>query len=215
MAAQDPTTSSINRPRSNHPLSLVSSGINEPVRAEVVLSRFVVISGCSGGGKSTLLDELARRGHRTVPEPGRRIVREELAGGGTALPWADARAFVDRLVALARSDYEAAAGNAGWTFFDRGLFDAVSGLGQLEGRDFPGELMVAYPYHHRVFLTPPWPEVYVTDGERKHSFLQACIEYQRLSREYPAMGYDVELLPKVGVAARADFVERFLADHPR
>jgi predicted ATPase len=38
------------------------------------LDRFVVISGCSGGGKSTLLAELARRGYRTVEEPGRRIV---------------------------------------------------------------------------------------------------------------------------------------------
>ena len=62
---------------------------------------FVIISGCSSGGKSTLLDELARRGHATVPEPGRRVVREEQASGGTALPWADTRAFVDRIVALA------------------------------------------------------------------------------------------------------------------
>ena len=35
--------------------------------------RFVVISGCSGGGKSTLLSELGRRGYGTVEEPGRRI----------------------------------------------------------------------------------------------------------------------------------------------
>ena len=34
-----------------------------------------VISGCSGGGKSTLLMELARRGHAVVDEPGRRIVQ--------------------------------------------------------------------------------------------------------------------------------------------
>jgi predicted ATPase len=30
---------------------------------------FVVISGCSGGGKSTLLSELQRRGHAVVEEP--------------------------------------------------------------------------------------------------------------------------------------------------
>ena len=66
---------------------------------------FVIISGCSSGGKSTLLDELARRGHATVPEPGRRVVREEQASGGTALPWADTRAFVDRIVALAKAGY--------------------------------------------------------------------------------------------------------------
>ncbi len=49
--------------------------------------KLVVISGCSGGGKSTLLAELARRGHAVVEEPGRRIVAQELARGGPALPW--------------------------------------------------------------------------------------------------------------------------------
>jgi len=34
-----------------------------------VSDRFVVLSGCSGGGKSTLLAELARRGHSVVEEP--------------------------------------------------------------------------------------------------------------------------------------------------
>ena len=50
------------------------------------MDRFVVISGCSGGGKSTLLAELGRRGHSTVEEPGRRIVAQELQQGGRALP---------------------------------------------------------------------------------------------------------------------------------
>jgi predicted ATPase len=33
------------------------------------MNRFVVISGCSGGGKFTLLAELGRRGYATVEEP--------------------------------------------------------------------------------------------------------------------------------------------------
>ena len=41
------------------------------------MNRFIILSGCSGGGKSTLLAELARRGFATVEEPGRRIVIEE------------------------------------------------------------------------------------------------------------------------------------------
>jgi predicted ATPase len=49
------------------------------------VDRFVVISGCSGGGKSTLIAEFGRRGYAIVEEPGRRIVKEELANGGSAL----------------------------------------------------------------------------------------------------------------------------------
>ena len=39
-------------------------------------SRFVLISRCSGGGKSTLLAELRARGYPVVEEPGRRIIAE-------------------------------------------------------------------------------------------------------------------------------------------
>jgi predicted ATPase len=57
------------------------------------MENFVTISGCSSGGKSTLLAELRRRGFATMDEPGRRVVAEELKRGGRALPWADAVAF--------------------------------------------------------------------------------------------------------------------------
>ena len=60
------------------------------------VDRFVVISGCSSGGKSTLIAELGKRGHAAVEEPGRRIVKEELASGGSALPWVDRIAFALR-----------------------------------------------------------------------------------------------------------------------
>jgi len=50
------------------------------------MSDFFVISGCSGGGKSSLLAELARRDFATIEEPGRRVVREELASDGEAVP---------------------------------------------------------------------------------------------------------------------------------
>jgi predicted ATPase len=175
--------------------------------------RLVVISGCSGGGKSTLIAELSRRGHAVVEEPGRRIVREELATGGTALPWVDPRAFIDRAIVVAEADYRAAAANPGWTFFDRGLVDAVSGLGVLDRTAIPRERLAGYPYCQRVFLTPPWPELYATDAERRHNFAEAEAEYERLCRDFPALGYEVVLVPKAAVAERADFVLRMLGLH--
>jgi len=55
-------------------------------------------------------------------------------------------------------------------------------------------------------LTPPWREIYVTDPERQHGFDDAVAEYERLERAYPALGYEVVVLPKTGVSARVDFV---------
>ena len=73
------------------------------------MDRFVVISGCSSGGKSTLLAELSRRGYAVVKEPGRRVVKDELAGDGLALPWVDATAFLRRAVAMFSVDSQSAA----------------------------------------------------------------------------------------------------------
>src|SRR6516165_9526396 len=175
-------------------------------------SRFVVISGCSSGGKSTLLAELGRRGHATVEEPGRRIVRQELAGEGSALPWVDGAAFTWRAIELAIADRRAAADRtAGWVFFDRGLVDAAAALEHHTGEPALDTLGQAHRYHRRVFLAPPWPEIYVTDPERRHGFDQAIAEYHRLLVVYPSLGYEVIVLPKVGVADRADFILHTLA----
>jgi predicted ATPase len=174
-------------------------------------NRFVVISGCSGGGKSTLLLELGRRGYATVEEPGRRIVKEEMIGGGLALPWVDEAAFARRAIALSLADRAAANRIAAWVFFDRGLIDAASALQHLTGEPILEALGQAHRYHPRVFLTPPWPEIYVTDPERRHGLSAATAEYQRLLDVYPSLGYAVTILPKVGVRERADLVLHSLA----
>ena len=169
------------------------------------MNRFVVISGCSGGGKSTLLAELRRRGHAVVEEPGRRIVREERAGDGAALPWIDPAAFARRAVAMALEDRANAPAN-GWVFFDRGLIDAAAALEHATGEAALERLGRAHRYHRWVFLTPPWPEIYVNDPERPHGFEAAVAEYERLVAGYTALDYALVILPKAAVSARADFV---------
>ncbi|MBY5395492.1 AAA family ATPase [Rhizobium leguminosarum] len=170
------------------------------------MNRLVLISGFSGGGKSTLIAEFAARGHATVEEPGRRIVKQELEGDGAALPWVDMAAFARRAIEMAMADHKAAREQSGWTFFDRGLIDPAAAHQHLTGEPILEKLGVAHRYHQRVFLTPPWPEIYTTDPERRHGFDEAVAEYDRLAAIYPMLGYDVVMLPKIAVADRADFI---------
>jgi predicted ATPase len=175
------------------------------------VDRLVVISGCSGGGKSTLLAELSRRGYATLDEPGRRIVQQELAGDGAALPWVDGAAFARRAIEVALADREAARALSGWVFVDRGLVDAAAALQHLTGEPVLEGLGHRHRYHRRVFFTPPWPEIYATDAERRHDLDSAIEEYRRLADAYPSLGYEVITVPKVGVPQRADFVLDVLA----
>lgn len=174
-------------------------------------SRHIVVSGCSGGGKSTLLGELERRGFPVVPEPGRRIVEEERRGTGAALPWVDLAAFARRALCVAAADRVRAAGLAGWVFFDRGLVDAAVALEHATGEPTPAVLRRFDRYHSTVFLTPPWPEIYRTDAERPHAFAEALAEYERLLGAYPALGYRTVALPQATVGERADFLLRHLS----
>jgi predicted ATPase len=173
---------------------------------------FVVISGCSSGGKSTLLAELGRRGYITVEEPGRRIVKEEMLGNGLALPWVNGTAFARRAITLALADRAKAIRHGGWVFFDRGLIDAAAALQHLTGEPVLTIVGQEHRYHRRVFLAPPWPEIYVTDLERRHNLDAAIAEYCRLLDVYPSLGYEVAILPKVSVPERADFVLNTLAE---
>jgi predicted ATPase len=173
--------------------------------------RFVVTSGCSGGGKSALLSELSQRGHAVVEEPGRRIVQDELHRGGSALPWLKPIDFARRALATAITDYgrqAASIGQGGLVFFDRGIVDAAAAIAYLTGER--ALATIEQRYHRRVFLTPPWPELYSTDDERRHGFDAAFGEYVRLLEVYPSLGYEVYILPKVRISERADYLLKIL-----
>ncbi|AJY45307.1 AAA family ATPase [Martelella endophytica] len=170
------------------------------------MRNFVILSGCSGGGKSTLLAELGRRGHLIVEEPGRRIVAEALAGDGATLPWVDMAAFARRAIEMALADRKAMCAQTGLVFFDRGLLDAIAGLAHATGNaTLPREALTCR-FNRQVFMTPPWPAIYRNDPERRHGLEDGIAEYERLMAFYPRLGYSPVVLPKTDVAARADFV---------
>ena len=180
--------------------------------------RLVVISGCSAGGKSTLIQALAERGCAVAREPGRAIVEAEQARGGDALPWRNPLAFLERCIDTALSDHRHALERGGVTFFDRSLIDAASALITLKPERRPDlrDLVEAHPYHQLVFMAPPWPALWERDSSRddarRHTFADAKNEYDRLLHAYPAHGYRLALLPQVGVAERVQFVFDQLAD---
>lgn len=169
----------------------------------------VMLSGCSGGGKSTLLFELAERGHAVVAEAALRVLREEQQGEGRALPWVDAMAFGRRALTMSIADHEAA---HGLTFFDRGVVDAGVVI-TARGGSLPVEVS-HYRYDH-VFLAPPWPEIYEVNEDRRHSFEKAVRDYERIQSAYLNAGYEPIVLPRDNVTARADFVLARVTDSCR
>jgi predicted ATPase len=167
-----------------------------------------ILSGCSGGGKSTLLQELRRRGFPTFEEPGRQIVREEQKTGGSALPWVDPEAFALKAIEISVGAFDQAALLDGPVFYDRSFIDAISFVSYISGHLRPDHqsLIDTRRYAGLVFLTPPWPEIFQNDAERQTSFDKAVEEYERLELSFTEFGYDPIVLPKGPVEERAAFL---------
>jgi predicted ATPase len=124
---------------------------------------FVVLSGCSGAGKSSLLAELGRRGFPIYEEPGRQVVKEQLYIGGDALPLGNVSQFVELTISRSIHMVTAACRNQ-LSFCDRGITDQVNGLKHLN-LSIRAHLVAAaerFRYHEKVFMVPPWPEILAT-----------------------------------------------------
>lgn len=168
------------------------------------MNRFIVISGISGGGKSSIIDELSKIGHKVISEPGREIVKKALKSKGDVLPWVNPIKFAEELIKQNLDNYINA---KGLTFFDRSIIDAISYYRKLTKDQFAyDQLVKQYEYHYDVFFTPPWPEIYKTDAERQHDYTEAKEEYDRLKKFYPECGYNLILLPKLSIEERVNFI---------
>jgi predicted ATPase len=170
--------------------------------------RFVVITGGPGSGKSTLIDALGARGFARTIEAGRAIIQEQVKSGGHALPWSDPRAFAELMFEWELRSYRDAAEKNGVVFFDRGIADVVGYL-RLMALPVPAHMDAAvrsHRYHRRVFVAPPWPEIFAQDAERKQTLEEAERTYQVMVETYAAYGYVLVELPRVSVDKRIAFV---------
>ena len=167
----------------------------------------IVVSDCSGGGKSTLIRELAKRGYDTQPEAGRQIVKEQLHIGGDALPWADKMKFIELCVSRSVYFYHNATSGGKPTVFDRSIIEFASGYAAL-GLDVSQTLAEAvrrYRYARWVFFTPPWEALLANDEERRHWFATAVAEYESLLSGYKAYGDEIAVIPETSVSGKRTF----------
>jgi predicted ATPase len=169
---------------------------------------FYIVTGCSGGGKSSIIDALKARGFLGVDEAGRTIVQEQLRIGGDATPWQDRIKFRELLLSRYMYLFAQVTERTLPVFFDRGIPELIT---------FSWMLNVPVPEHHRaaagiyryarkVFITPPWPEIFKTDEERRHSYEDALAEYRIAPQAYRESGYELIEVPKAPVSQRVDFI---------
>ena len=169
----------------------------------------IVISGCSGGGKSTILSELSQQGYSVIPEVGREIVKDQLAKNGNKTPWENPQSFCQLLIEKSISAYQHGKmiknSKNNVCFFDRSFLEGICYFNNLS-IDIYDHIIHEFRYYKTVFMTPPWREIFCQDDERKHTFDDAVKEYELLVEFYSKSEYQIVQIPKSKVTERAQFI---------
>ncbi|MBN3790147.1 AAA family ATPase [Burkholderia sp. Ac-20353] len=177
-------------------------------RADDATRRFFILTGGPGSGKSTLIDALERAGFARSQEAGRGVIQDQLAVDGPALPWRDQVAFAELMLSWEMRSHHLARQARGPVFFDRAVPDVIGYL-RLSGLAVPAHAEATarhFRYHRRVFIAPPWSDIYTQDTERRQDFAEAVRTYDAMVECYSSYGYQLIELPRASVKARVRFV---------
>lgn len=100
-------------------------------------------------------------------------------------------------------------------FFDRGIPELL-GYCRLIKASVPNDLYEAiqtFHYNQKVFIAPPWKEIYQQDNERKQTWQEAIDTYERIADAYLEIGYQLIEIPKNPVSKRVDFIFDHIHEH--
>ncbi|MGE8428770.1 MAG: AAA family ATPase [Sphingobacterium sp.] len=175
---------------------------------------FIVLTGGPGVGKTTLLKELHKQGFNIVEEDARRIIREQLETGADAVPWKNKIRYAELMLAASTASYLIQVGqdHKRYVFFDRGIPDSLAYI-TMEDLAIEEELIreaKSRRYHKKVFILPPWAEIYANDNERKQTWQEAENTFKIMKETYTKLGYETIVVPKTTVFDRAQFILKAL-----
>lgn len=171
-----------------------------------------VITGGPGVGKTTLIHELSNAGFTVVEESARKIIQAQMLANGDALPWKNKMLYAKLMLEAAVNVYQTIKAKqlSEPVFFDRGILDSI-GYMNMENIPIPSEMKamaIAHRYAAKVFILPPWKEIYQTDHERKQTWEEAVFTFEKMKETYLAHGYQLIEIPKADVGTRRRFVEK-------
>jgi predicted ATPase len=170
-----------------------------------------VITGAPCSGKTTLIDQLADRGFRTVPETARLYFEREMAGGRSVDEVRKNARTVERGLIDMQLRFEREIRAIEVVFLDRGLPDSLT-FCRIAGLN-PNEIL-SECFRHRyasVFVLDRIP--IQQDGIRIEDDAIAGLLDEWLARDYGALGYRVMRVPVLSPKERLEFVLASFSEH--
>ena len=171
-------------------------------------NRKIVITGGPGTGKSSIIYKLEENGEKCLHEISRQVTLEAQKEGIDQLFLHKPLLFSEKLLEGRLNQFlEASELQLDPVFLDRGLPDVVAYMDYFD-TDYPEVFNETCKNNHydKIFILPPWKEIYKSDNERYESFEEALKISSYLYSTYRRFGYEPVEVPKLSVEDRTQFI---------
>lgn len=168
----------------------------------------IVITGGPGTGKSSIIDELKRRGHLCFDEISRQVTLEARKNGIEQLFLTQPLLFSQMLLEGRVKQFIEANNHQNTTvFLDRGLPDVLAYMDYF-GSDYPENFVQTCQNntYDSVFILAPWQEIFQSDSVRYETFEQSEVIHEHLLKTYKNFNYHLIDIPFDTIKKRADFI---------
>ncbi len=173
-----------------------------------VSKEIIVIIGGPGTGKSTIIDGLVAKGFCCYPEISRQVTLEAKKQGIEQLFLENPLLFSELLLEGRKKQYtDASDEKQEIVFIDRGIPDVLAYMHYI-GDSYPAhfDLACRENVYTKIFILPPWEEIYVSDEARYENFEQAKLIHNHLVETYKSYGYELIEVPKDSLDNRILFI---------
>jgi predicted ATPase len=176
--------------------------LSTPFRIE---TNWHVITGAPCSGKTTIIDQLTKRGYLTVKEGARQVFEEELARGRTLEAIKSDYIPVQYAIFNLQIKIEGQLIPEICAFLDRGIPDSLS-FHRVHGLD-PNELLPdCFRYRYAsVFMLDPLPNLRETKLGPEDEATAVFLDEWHV-RDYNALGYQVVRVPELTIEGRVCYI---------
>lgn len=167
-----------------------------------------MITGGPGTGKSTIINELIKRGHTCLEEISRQVILDAKKEGIDQLFLTKPLLFSELLLKGRYHQYlESKKLESDVVFFDRGIPDVLAYMDFI-GDEFPENFIdtCKISVYDTVFILKPWKAIYTSDNERYENFDQVQDIHKHLINTYQKYNYTLIEVPFDTVEKRTDFI---------
>lgn len=172
----------------------------------------IVITGGPGTGKSSIINELKKRGYICFEEVSRQVILDARENGVEQLFLTEPLLFSELLLKGRTKQFiDAENHESDVVFLDRGIPDVLAYMDYVNSK-YPENFINSCKnniYDH-VFILAPWQDIFKNDSERYESFEQAIEIHENLLETYKKYNYHLLDVPFGTIKERTDYILKVL-----